>query len=172
MANTQEATWAMVLKIVETIDVSVGAAEFLVVTPDPTQIHQISGMSGALDGSTTPPITKAWSSRVEIAGGGTETINLAALPGQSAISVDMEGLELILFLFKNNGDDAMIVADAAATGYPLFGSATGQITVPGGGAHMFYTANGIGTDIEDGVAMNVAVVGTATETFDILIGCG
>lgn len=169
MANTQAVTWAMVLNILESIDVDVGAAEFLLVPTNPIQKHTISGVSGALDASTTPAVTKVWSSRLTT--GAPDTIDLTTLPGQSAVNVDMSGLEIILLAIKPNGANSMTFEEGGANGYPAFGDTNGLIVIPTGGCQLFYTADGIG-QVVDGTHKTIDCTGTGTETYDIVIACG
>ena len=95
--------------------------------------HQISGGSGKLDANSTVPATKAWSDNRQLAAG-SDSIDLNALPFGNLPNVDLTGVKVQLVKIKADAANTAAIKFkvGAANGYNIFGSATGEKSLPKG----------------------------------------
>ena len=142
MAASVSAIWNALLTIDETV---ASALTFVVDQPirhDFAGIANLPSFSGVIDADSSPAITKGFSGQLTIPGGSVFTLDLTALTGPSATTIDFTGLKVqfvLLAALTNNASVVAIVLKDVTTGYNLFGAtnsgdeavtlAAGQITL-------------------------------------------
>lgn len=133
------ATWDMMLTIVDAF--THGQDN---VSGTPSIKSKLSGLSGTLTSSSTVPVTQKYVDSFDLVAGAA-TINMTALDQGNLPDVDASGLKPQLFIFHSESDntDEITISDGAANGHDIFGDASGQVTLPIGGAIMFYGADGL-----------------------------
>jgi len=99
---------------------------------NPTLPYRIvyPGASGTIDGTTTVAITKAYSDRRALTAG-AYTLDLRTLLGPNGVALDLNGLKVkAIIIVANPANTAGIkVVKGAATGYLIWGTSTGEVTV-------------------------------------------
>lgn len=119
-------------EVIETLSLGLDVAS------NPSITHQISGISGVLNASSTPPGSQVFSDRRTLTAG-ADTLDLTALTNSIGAALDLTGLKVQLLLIKgattNTGD--IVVATGASNGYP---GITG--TVPDGGYMLLFGNDG------------------------------
>lgn len=123
-----------------------------------------------LTGSTTPPVTTcAHFSKALVAG--VATIDLTALTGTNGAAVDMTGLKIQFFKFKNPITNAnpITVTFGAANPYLLGGAAWKYILQPGQWIAGF--GNDATPDVAAG-AKNIDISGTGTQALQVSLDAG
>lgn len=138
---------------------------------DPTLRHAVV-TSGTLTGSTSVPSTKAFSDQRSLAAG-TDTLDLTALVGALSSAIDMTGLkvQLVKIVAAIANTEDIVIADTAATGYFIFGDASGQVTLPPGGSIMLFGNEGL-PDVGAG-AKDIDVTSSDLDAiYDIIIVAG
>ena len=162
------ALYVMKLLVTETPDLALDNA-----TDVPFE-HDIDVTNGTLDASSTVPATKAYSDTINLVAGGA-TIDLRTLVGPMASAVDFDGLkvQLVYITCPATNTGGVTFAVHGATGYNLFGtdnaSAERVEVMPGGAVLMEHPNN---TEDVDATHKQVAVTGTGTEAFSILLVAG
>jgi len=126
-------------------------------------------LSGILTGTSAVPVSKQWAERKALSAG-AHNIDLTSLARAGLATVDMTGLKVQLFKFRNRSEaSSMTVKAAASLGYAIFG-ASGQHVLGPGEALLIY-----GADQKADVAADekvIAVTGTGTDAFDVQIVAG
>lgn len=139
MAGTSSvsASWELKLDVTDTLDVDLDLT-----SSDPRVLHSISGSSGTLTASTTPPATKV-SSDTRALSAGADAIDLTAAPGRDGGTVAMTGLkvQLVKIACPSTNTAGVKFAPGASNGYALFGHAAGEVTVLPGCEMCFYWAD-------------------------------
>ncbi len=112
------AKFNLILSVVETLALGLDEA------PDTTTTHDLKHAVKTLGATSTPPATQVWSDKRTLAAG-TDTFDLAALPGPLGTTLDFTGLKVQLALFQTDpaNTSPITVKPAAANGYDIFGSA-------------------------------------------------
>lgn len=166
MAASVTAKYDLKLNVYETLGLSQDLAS------DPAFTHAITGLSGVIDSTTAVPATKVWSDTRTLSGG-TETLDLTALARSPAATVDMTGLKVQLVLIKADAANTQVltVAGAAATPYELFGDASGQASIPAGGAVLVYGKDGL-ADVSATVKSVTVSSAMAAAIYSIIIVAG
>lgn len=95
--------------------------------------HNIE-MRESLNGTTTPPATKAFSDEINLATGAA-TIDLADLEDIAGNALDFTGLKLQYLVFKApNTNTSPVEVDVGATnGYNFAGDSASHVVIPAGG---------------------------------------
>jgi len=108
---------------------------------DPTTSHDIGSHRATLNGSSTIPVSKAWSDSGNLSGG-TATLDLTALTMSNLPDVDLTGLKVKLIKIEcpSTNSAGVVVDIGAANPYDVFGDANGQITVLPGQVYLAYLA--------------------------------
>lgn len=168
MADTQTAKYAFSLTVDEVKDMS------LDLITNPTITHTTGTDTDTLTAATTVPVTKTYSDTIPLVVGAYD-INLAALPGPEATTIDFTGLKVQLVKIICPASNTLpILFDAhAVNGYNLFGAdnaSAEQVEVMPGGKLMIYHPNNA-EDVAAGVRV-VDVSGTGTESFSIILVAG
>ena len=124
MAASVSAIWNALLTLDETVASALTAVEDQPIRHDFAGIANLPSFSGVIDADSTPAITKGFSGQLTIPGGFIFTLDLTALTGPSATTVDFTGLKVQLVLLaaltNNTGAIAVTLKDNV-TGYNLFG---------------------------------------------------
>lgn len=133
--------------------------------------HKLTGTGATLTASTTVPVTKVHSADHALTAG-AETLDLTALGHLLSSTEDFTGLKVqfILIVATAGNAAALKFEPGAATAYNIFGSATGEISVPPGGIEMFFGNDAL-PDVAAG-AKHIDVSGTGTDSYDIIIVAG
>ncbi len=129
--------------------------------------------SATYTASTSVPVTKATAFQVTM-GGGTGSINLAALPGLTADEViDATGLKLQMMKLRSlsTNANAITVAKGASTGYglPVAGT-TWTVTISPGQSITFF-GNDSAPDVASGARV-IDITGTGSQVLECEIVCG
>lgn len=97
-------------------------------------------IKATLNAAGSVPVSKAWADKRTLSAG-ADTIDLTALSGPFASSIDLTGLKVqVIRITADAGNAAPITVkfgSANSAPYNLFGSA-GQVEVPAGGAVMLF----------------------------------
>lgn len=155
-------SYALRVNVRETLDSGVDGASTPVIT------HNALDVTGTINATSTPPATKHIQDTSALTAGAA-TIDLTALTGTGGATVNMTGLKVQIFRFKNNGAATMTIGEGATNGYELLGNAW-SIAVPAGGAIQLVlneTAPDVGAS-----AKTIDIAGTGTQAFQISIVAG
>ena len=115
---------------------------------NPTLPHRIQysnnpGISGTFDSTTTVAITKCYSDRRALVAG-AYTLDLRTLVGPNGVALDLNGLKVKgIIIVANSANTAGIkVVKGNATGYLIWGTSAGEVTVyPGFPVEMIFGNN-------------------------------
>ena len=165
MAAAVSAAYALALKVAETLGLALDHAT------DVDAEHDFA-ISGTLNGTSTPPATKAFSDEGQLSGG-TKTIDLTALVGALAASVDFTGLKVQLVKIRADSANTstITVKDGATNGYNLFGDASGQITLGAKDAALLFFNDSL-PDVAAG-AKDIDITSSDVDAkYDIIIVAG
>ncbi len=131
--------------------------------------HTQFSESQNLTAGTTPPVTTV-AAFVQALTGGAATIDLNALTGTNAATVSLNGLKVQAFMIKNLGANTMTLTNAGGNAYPMFG-ATLNIVLNQNQWALLY-GNDSTPDVNSGVADDLTLAGTASQTCEIIIVAG
>lgn len=168
MADTVSCTYNFALTVENTLDVS----EDLIANPIVNMVFTTNAVVKAIiDGSSTVPATTAWGKKQALSGG-TATLDLEALARDNLPNLNLNGLRpQILFLFGSTANTAGIsVAAGATNGHNILGASDGKVTILPGCLAMFFWNDKL--DDVVGADSEVDLVGTGTETLEIIIVAG
>jgi hypothetical protein len=110
---------------------------------------------------TSPAGSEVWAGMMAMASG-TVTIGLGALARTGRTALNLTGLRVLGYVFKNLGTATMTLKGAATNPYPIFVGTTGH-GVRAGGMLMEWSPVGFGT--VGASAISIDVTGTGTESF-------
>jgi hypothetical protein len=133
------------------------------------QWGDLISQSITLTENTSPPVDAAWGAQVALSAG-TVTLALDALARTNQVALDLTGMSVIAFLFRNLGANAMTIAGAGSDPYELFGDATGQMTVGPGGVVQAYQGSSLAA--VSGTVSDITVTGTGTQQFALILAAG
>jgi hypothetical protein len=122
-----------------------------------------------LTDSTTPPVQAAWGGLVSLSAG-TVTLDLTALTRTGQSALDLTGMSVIAFVFRNLGAAVMTIEGAVTNPYELFGSVDGEVVVSAGGMVQVY--QGAGLAAVAGAVKAITVAGTGTQQFALVLAAG
>ncbi len=134
-----------------------------------TVTHNQFNEAENLTGTTTPPVTVV-AAFVQALTGGAATIDLNALTGTNGATVSFNGLKVQAFMIKNLGVNTMTLTNAGGNAYPMFG-ATLNIVLNTGQWALLY-GNDDTPDVNSGVADDLTLAGTVSQTCEIIIVAG
>lgn len=165
-----EVTWSQQCKVKETIPLSLAHAA------DVNTTHQLDGLNGSLNASSTVPATKA-SSGTKTISGGSGSLDLTAAPGPtvngSATVVDMTGLKVqkVQLVAAATNTGRVLVAPHGTNGYNLFGAAACQVSL-GPGESVDLTFKDTLADVASGAKVIAITSAQADAALDFLIVAG
>lgn len=123
--------------------------------------------STTYNGSSTPAVSKVAVDSLVLSGG-TDTINLTAVPGGIATQ-DLTGLKVVTLILYNPNANSIAIAPGASNPYPFWGTAN-DIVLPAGARMAF---DFVGTlPAVSGTVKNIDVVGTAADILSYALTAG
>lgn len=122
-----------------------------------------------LSGTTNPAVDDVWARRLALTAGAL-TLSLVALEAEGMDAKDWTGKNIYGWVIRNLGASEMTFTAAVTNGYPLFGDAAGQVTIPAGGMMQGYIPAGL--DAVSATVSDVDIAGTLVEQFDIALIAG
>ena len=139
---------------------------------DKTVKHSsLNKSSGALDSTTTPPVTKVATFNQALSGGAA-TIDLNALTGTNGAAVNGEGLRIQAIKLSAPSTNANVITATFGGTHPYnLAGAAWSVALLAGQEFVFY-GNDATPDIEDGVASAIDLAGTASQTLNVCIVMG
>lgn len=162
--------WQMKCEGTETIALGIDGTDNPVVVSSTA-----TSAAGTLTPSSTIPGSQQWSDTVNMTDG-TETLDLSALTkGGLSTAVNLNGLDIQLFkvIAAKTNTANLTITDGAANGYNIFGDASGQVTLPPGGAIMIYGHDGLDTIVTDtNDEIDFACAGDIDASYDVHIVAG
>ena len=176
MAASVSAIWNALLTLDETVASALTAVEDQPIRHDFAGIANLPSFSGVIDADSTPAITKGFSGQVTVPGGAIFTLDLTALTGPSATTVDFTGLEVQLVLLAaltNNVSSVAVKTKDSTTGYNLFGptnTGTDVISLSSGQIALFQL-NDKQQDV-DSTHKDVNFIGTTGDIVAIIMVAG
>lgn len=121
--------------------------------------------TGTLTAGTTPVVDTTYSKVLALTAG-LLTFSLLSLTRNDQAALSLTGKVVYVFTVKNRGANVMTLTTGATTGYGI-----GELIVgPNGGIGHLYNPAGFG--IVGAGALNIDVVGTAAQAFELIIGAG
>jgi hypothetical protein len=155
------ASYALKCSVTEELDSAPGSQ-------NPSITHDKFSSSGTLTPSTTVPATKVCANQFALVAG-AKTLDLTALVGTNGVAVDGTGLKVQVIKFKNTGTNPMTFAQGGSNAYQLGGANWSQRLLAG--QEWIHYGHDLNPDISSTVK-NIAVSGTGTETFEVIIVMG
>lgn len=176
MAASVSAIWAATLLVDQVVASGLTAVIDKAIRHDFAGVANVPALKGTIDADTTPAITEVFSGLVTIPGGGTFTLDLVALAGESSTTTDFTGLKVqmvLLAALTNNASVVSVKLKDGVTGYNLFGvnnTGTEVITLsPSQIAH--FQLNDKTEDV-DATHKDVLFVGTSGDAVAAIIVAG
>lgn len=136
----------------------------------------IPAFGGVIDANTSPAITKGFSGQLAIPGGSIFTLDLTALAGPSATTIDFTGLKVqmvLLAALTSNVTAVTVKLKDSTTGYNLFGlSNTGSeiVTLSPGQIALFQLNNK--TEDVDATHKDVVFIGNSGDAMAAIMVAG
>lgn len=156
------------LKVTKTIDVGVSGAENPV-----GRVETATKMAGYIDQNTTPASKSEWISSRTITAT-SEQLNLAALTYGNLPTVDFTTgsyrVQFTKIVCSTANTTGITIQPSTANGYNIFGT-TQPVTIPEGGAMLFYGANKL-AQVAAGARLVSVTATTSGQSYDIQLVAG
>ena len=150
--------------ITETLGTGVAGAS------DKVIVHDLYKVDTTIKAGSTVPATKC-AVFSQALSSGTASINLAALTGTNGAAVDFTGLKLqYLQISSATANGTLEVDVGSSNGYNLGNNAATEFHIGGGDTVAFYYTE-TNPDVASGARV-IDLVGTGTETFDVVLIAG
>lgn len=134
----------------------------------PQITHNKYSSSGTLTPTSTVPGTKVVANRYALVAG-AKTLDLTALVGTNGVTVDGTGLKLQILKLKNVGANRMTFAQGGSNAYQV-GGANFTIPLEPNQEVLLFGAD-LNPDVS-GTVKNIAVTGTGTQEFEVVLVMG
>lgn len=138
------------------------------------ELEYTLGVSGDLDESSSPPVSKQWLGQSLALAAGTLTLDLEALTKGNLADESFTGLELTVLVVVNPaGNNPLTVTFGAANPYPIMGSLTAFaiLTAEADAEAVLVQRQRIPTAVGP-TASDIKFDGTGTETFSVFMAAG